>query len=249
MKNNTTSWGKVSEWYNDHLSSGDSYHTKVILPNILRLVDIKKEDAVLDLACGTGFFTKHFSAVSENVLGVDISKELIEYAKKNAPNAKFLVTDAADLSKVGSESFGKISCILALQNIENIKKTFSECFRVLVDSGSFFVVINHPAFRIPKASAWEYDQKTDVQYRRVESYLSQSKEEIVMHPGDKNSPKTVSFHRSLQDYFKAATAAGFVVTRLEEWISHKKSEFGPKQKAEDKARKEIPLFLMIEFKK
>ncbi len=36
---------------------------------------------------------------------------------------------------------------------------------------------------------------------------------------------------------------GFAVTRLEEWISNKKSQKGPRVTAEDKARKEIPLFL------
>ena len=61
--------------------------------------------------------------------------------------------------------------------------------------------------------------------------------------------KTVSFHRPLQVYIKALTKAGFVVSRLEEWISHKKSGSGPRQAAEDTARKEIPLFLCIEARK
>jgi hypothetical protein len=53
----------------------------------------------------------------------------------------------------------------------------------------------------------------------------------------------------MQDFFKALSKAGFAVTKLEEWISHKKSEKGPKQAAEDTARKEIPLFLMLEVRK
>jgi hypothetical protein len=35
------------------------------------------------------------------------------------------------------------------------------------------------------------------------------------------------------------------VTMLEEWNSHRKSEPGPRAKAEDLARKEIPLFLCL----
>ena len=53
----------------------------------------------------------------------------------------------------------------------------------------------------------------------------------------------------MQDYFKALTRSGFSVSRLEEWISHKKSQAGPRQAAEDTARKEIPLFLMLEARK
>ena len=69
-----------------------------------------------------------------------------------------------------------------------------------------------------------------------------------MHPGEEKSEQTFSYHRSLQDFFKALAKNGFVVSRLEEWISHKISERGPRQAAEDIARKEIPLFLMLEAK-
>jgi hypothetical protein len=70
-----------------------------------------------------------------------------------------------------------------------------------------------------------------------------------MHPGKAGSLKTMSYQRSLQEFFKAFNKTGFVVTRLEEWISHKKSQKGPRQKAEDAARKEIPLFMCIEIRK
>ena len=42
---------------------------------------------------------------------------------------------------------------------------------------------------------------------------------------------------------------GLAITRLEEWISHKQSGAGPRQAAEDKARKEIPMFMCLEIKK
>ena len=68
-----------------------------------------------------------------------------------------------------------------------------------------------------------------------------------MNPGEKdNKSFTYSFHRPLQLYFKTFAKNGFAVTRLEEWISHKESEPGPRQDAENTARKEIPLFLFLE---
>jgi hypothetical protein len=63
--------------------------------------------------------------------------------------------------------------------------------------------------------------------------LSAQKAELLVHPGKKGSEKTVSYHRSLQDFSKALFKAGFAVTRLEEWISHKQSQKGPRQQAED----------------
>ena len=67
-----------------------------------------------------------------------------------------------------------------------------------------------------------------------------------MNPGQVKSEKTISFHHPLQFYFKALEKAGFVVTRLEEWTSHKESEKGPRAGAENRARKEFPLFLFLE---
>lgn len=70
-----------------------------------------------------------------------------------------------------------------------------------------------------------------------------------MNPGQvkegKMPEKTVSFHRPLQSYFKFLQKSGFAVSRLEEWNSHRKSELGKRSKAEDTARKEIPLFLAL----
>ena len=41
-QNNKTSWGNVAGWYDDLLEkSPDSYQEKVILPNLLRIIDPK----------------------------------------------------------------------------------------------------------------------------------------------------------------------------------------------------------------
>ena len=109
--------------------------------------------------------------------------------------------------------------------------------------------MNHPAFRAPKVSSWQWDEKEWAQYRRMDAYLSEFQTEIDMNPGQKKSEKTVSFHRSLQWYFKMLRKNGFAVTKLEEWISHREPTRGPRFAAEDKARKEFPLFLFLEGKK
>jgi hypothetical protein len=101
--------------------------------------------------------------------------------------------------------------------------------------------------RVPQSSSWGFDEEKKVQYRRLDAYLSGKKVTIDMHPGKgKKKSVTYSFHRSLQEYMKLLKGAGFCITRLEEWISHRVSEAGPRAKAEDVSRKEFPLFMMIE---
>ena len=246
MNSKNTSWGKVKEWYEEVLRDEDSYQAKVILPNLLRAMSIKAGETVLDLACGPGFFSHAFANAGAKVIGVDISKELIAVAKEKNPNADFYVSSADSLRKIQDKSIDKVVVVLALQNIANVKGALEEAKRVLCSRGRLYLVLNHPVFRIPKRSSWGWDEAEKLQYRRIDSYLSESKEEIVMHPSALKSTTTISFHRPLQYYFKLLGNAAFTTFRMEEWISHKKSESGPRQKAEDSARKEIPLFLFIE---
>ncbi|KKR45960.1 MAG: hypothetical protein UT90_C0015G0009 [Parcubacteria group bacterium GW2011_GWA1_40_21] len=243
-----TSWGNVASWYDEMLEEKDgTYQKNVILPNILRLLDIKKGEVVLDLACGTGFFSREFFKNGAKVFGTDISPELIKIAKENSPKEiKFFISLADQLSLIGDKSVDKIVIILAVQNIENISGVFSECHRVLKTDGKLFLVMNHPSFRVLQKSSWGFNEKNKIQYRRMDEYMSESKTKIEMHPGKDKSKSTVSFHRPLQVYFKMLKKNRFCVSGLEEWISDKKSQPGPRAIAEDKARKEFPLFLFME---
>jgi ubiquinone/menaquinone biosynthesis C-methylase UbiE len=241
-----TSWDKVASWYDGLLAGDGTYQKDLILPNLLRLMHIRRGDAVLDLACGQGFFAREFYKLGARVTGADVSRKLIDIARQNSPkDIAFHVAPASELAFLKDASMDKIAIVLALQNIEEVADGLRECFRVLGKGGELYIVLNHPAFRIPKASSWGWDEAAGMQYRRVDAYLSEAKIEIQMHPGDKPGEHTISFHRPLQYYFKALNKAGFAVSLLEEWNSNRKSEPGPRAKAEDKARKEIPLFLCL----
>jgi ubiquinone/menaquinone biosynthesis C-methylase UbiE len=244
-----TSWGKVASWYSDYLeTTEDSYQKQVILPNLLRVLGAKP-GKVLDIACGQGFFTRAMHEAGAAVEGADISKALVEEAKRLSPKLTFHVAPADKLGFAKDGSYDVATVVLAIQNIEDISAAFAEAARILAPHGRLILVIMHPAFRNPQKTAWGWDEENNVQYRRVDAYLSASKAELVVHPGRAKSEVTVSYHRSLQDFSKALAKAGFAITKLEEWISHKKSGKGPRQKAEDIARKEFPLFMMIEAQK
>jgi ubiquinone/menaquinone biosynthesis C-methylase UbiE len=247
QKGEKTSWGKEAKWYSDHLESPDTYHAKVILPNLMRIVAPEPRTHILEIGCGEGFFSRAFAEAGASVTASDVGKELITVAKEKGGGPEYHVSPAEDLSWVRMRSMDTVVAVLTLQNMEHIEPVMKEVAKTLRPGGRFVFVLNHPAFRIPKATAWGYDEGTKTQYRRVDAYLSARKEKVDMHPGAKQSKSyTYSFHRSLQDYMKALRAAGFSITRLEEWISHKTSEPGPKARAENIARKEFPLFMLIE---
>lgn len=254
LENKETSWGKVAEWYDDLLSTdGDSYQAKVILPNLTRRLEPKKGKMILDLACGQGFFTREWVKAGATVVASDIAAPLIDIAKKQSPQPNaYHVAPAHDISFVASNSLDAVTIILALQNIENLSAVCVEVARVLKPGGNFYIVLNHPAFRIPKQSSWDWDEKAKKQYRRIDAYMSESKSSIDMNPGTKEQSgkeHTVSFHRPLQVYAKLLGKAGFGITHIEEWISHKMSKPGPRGEEENRTRKEIPMFLLLEATK
>ncbi len=247
-----TDWGSVAEWYDKHLEkTGDTYHDKVVHPNLLRMLGDIKGKQILDLACGQGIFSRLLADKGASVVGVDLGKELIDIAEKKNAEYKFKIhffhSASNDLFMVKDDTKDIVVCVLALQNIEKLQETITEVSRVLKKGGRFLMVLNHPAFRNPRHTHWGYDEAEKVQYRRVEEYLSESKIKIDMTPGATKDKKfTVSFHRPLQVYVKSFGKHGLAMTRLEEWESHKASQKGPRKIAEDKARKEIPLFLAME---
>lgn len=247
----TTSWGQVAKWYDKLLEKDDdSFQQKVILPNLIRSINPDKNQVILDLACGQGFFARVFAQGGAQVIASDISPELIKIAKSHpSKNIQYYISPADKIFFCKDKSVDAITIVLALQNIKNADAVLAECARVLKEKGSLFLVLNHPAFRAPKVSSWQWDDKEKTQYRRMDAYLSEFQTEIDMHPGQKQSEKTVSFHRPLQWYFKMLRKNGFAVSKYEEWISHREPTKGPRFEAENKARKEFPLFLFLEAKK
>jgi ubiquinone/menaquinone biosynthesis C-methylase UbiE len=249
MKAKSTSWNNVAPWYQNLVTKEDSYQNTVILPNLLRLLGPLKNKTVLDLACGQGFFSHSMLEGGAGVIGVDAAPDLIALAKKNIPDGTFYVAPADQIGFIKNESCDAVVIILAIQNIKEVDSTFAEAKRVLKPGGRLLLVLNHPAFRIPKQSSWDWDETNKIQYRRLDRYMSEMTSEIEMHPGQKKSTTTVSFHRPLQYYFKLLTKHGLAVTRLEEWISPKNTPAGPRADAENLARKEFPLFLFLEATK
>jgi ubiquinone/menaquinone biosynthesis C-methylase UbiE len=243
----STSWGGVADWYEEHLKGEDTYHAKVIAPNLMRILNPAEGMRILDLGCGEGYFSRLIHESGATVIGADIAQELISAAKKRTPDIAYHVASAESLRFAGMADFNAVICVLALQNMEKLDVVLREIARVVKPQGRVLIVLNHPILRIPKKSSWGWDAEAKIQYRRIDSYLSQSRASIEMAPGKKSAEVTWSFHRSLQDYVKAFAACGFSITRLEEWISHKKSENGPRAHAEDIARKEFPLFMCIEL--
>jgi len=241
-----TSWNEVSSWYDQLVGEkGSDYHQNVIIPGALKMLDPRKGEKILDVACGQGVFARKLAEVGAEVTGIDAAKDLINAAQKRSPNIQYLVADASSMKMFQNESFDAVSCIMAIMNMEPLGAVLKEMARVLKRGGRMLLVLNHPCFRIPRQSGWGMDENRKLQYRRIDSYMSEMKIPIKMHPGYNPGIQTWTFHRPLAVYFKELAENGLMVKQLEEWVSHRKSLPGSVKRTEDRSRNEIPLFLAI----
>lgn len=240
-----TSWENSHSWYDKTVGEkGHYYHQSVIFPKALKLLELKKGDKLLDLACGQGVLSRQLP-LQVGYLGVDASTSLIKQAKHYASTRNFLVGDVTQTLKTPEKDFSHATIILALQNIEHPQLVLRNASNHLKSQGKLLIVLNHPCFRIPRQSSWGIDEAKKLQYRRVDRYLSPLKIPIQTHPGrQKDSQETWSFHHSLSDYSLWLKEEGFSIELIEEWVSDKQST-GGHAKMENRSRAEFPLFLTI----
>jgi ubiquinone/menaquinone biosynthesis C-methylase UbiE len=242
-----TSWQPVAGWYDSLVGDkGSYYHEKLVIPGVINLLKNIEHKSILDLGCGQGIFGR---SLGNNIAyqGVDLSKTLVDSAKirDNFKNHQYIVGDIAKKLPVEKNDFDVATCILALQNVTNPDEVIKIASMHLRNGGHFILVLNHPCFRIPRQSAWGIDEKQNVQYRRITRYLSAMKIPVATHPGrGKDSPVTWSSHFSLSDLSNYLETAGFLIEKIEEWKSDKKSQ-GSAAARENRSREEIPLFMTI----
>lgn len=91
--------------------------------------------AVVDLGCGTGYFTPKLSGKHNQVLGVDLSEGMITYAREHrSDDITWMVGDAESLP-LADNSIDLIFSTLAIQWCSSYQDLFAELFRVLKPRG------------------------------------------------------------------------------------------------------------------
>ena len=251
VRHQNTSWQPVSEWYTKTVGeSGNYYHQHVVIPAVLQLLNLSENSSLLDLACGQGVLERQISP-SVYYQGIDISPSLINYAKTQIhnPNHHVAVGNVTRPLPIAKTNFSHAAIVLALQNIEEPELALQQAADRLAPNGTLVLMLNHPAFRIPRQSSWGIDEKTKTQFRRVDRYLSPLKIPITAAPGQgQRSAITWSYHQPISAYSAFLNNAGFVIEIIEELGSDKVS-VGKAAKMENRSRVEFPLFMAIKARK
>jgi ubiquinone/menaquinone biosynthesis C-methylase UbiE len=237
-----SSFEKVKDWYGTLVGKkGHYYHQSVIFPRLKKWFQLTASDSIIDFGCGQGVLARELGKKCY-YLGLDASASLIREAKKNNKSKEhfFAVQDLTEPFSFEKKDFSHGFFLLSLQNMAKPEVAISNASKHIKKMGRCVFVINHPCFRIPRQSDWGVDETQKLLYRRVNRYMTPMEIPIQIGKGQ----KTFSYHFSFSDLSDMLNKGGFVIEKIEEWCSDKKSS-GAKAKMENRARKEFPLFCAI----
>ncbi len=112
-------------------------------------------DNVVDLGCGTGFFSSTLQTVfsDSQLIGLDLAEGMVAFASNRSEYGSWLCGDAENLP-LAENSIGIIFSSLAIQWCEDSDALFSEVFRVLKPGGSFVFSTLGPATLHELRNAW-----------------------------------------------------------------------------------------------
>jgi ubiquinone/menaquinone biosynthesis C-methylase UbiE len=145
-------WNEIAPRYHKRWASVDKgpfQSTK----KLIELVKINKNNAVLDVACGTGVVTKQIQKKVGNlgyVVGVDTSTTAIKIAKKwnnKNKNLDFVNIDAENFSF--SKKFDIITCQYALFFFPNAQKALKNMKNSLKKSGKIGISVHGSKDNVP----------------------------------------------------------------------------------------------------
>lgn len=106
------------------------------------LLNLEKIDVLLDAGCGEGYTSYVVSKKVKKVIGVDISKETIDFNNKfSNKKLSFQVVDLNNLSKSFYSKFDKIICMDVLEHANGFPNIINNFSKALKKEGVFLVTI------------------------------------------------------------------------------------------------------------
>jgi SAM-dependent methyltransferase len=133
--------------YTSWASSYDDPGNPVIAleePAVRSLVDPLPPGRALDAACGTGRHARHLADMGHDVVGVDLTPEMLRRARAAVPEAVFLEADLVDIASFPAGRFDLVVCGLALAHVADLDRATGELARVLRPGGRLVISVLHP---------------------------------------------------------------------------------------------------------
>jgi len=166
-----------------------------------------KNKKILFAGCGDGLECILTVKKGARVVGIDISEEGIESAKRNCPGAEFYVADF-ERTKFKNNSFDVIVSILAVMYKKNLGLVLKEFRRILKREGFIVLAVPHPTRKMLK-------------YNKMNYFIKGKKLEVW------RGIRRFNYYRLFEDYFDNFISSKLKVVKLIEPKPVKENERTP----------------------
>lgn len=218
---NAEAWTKLSRL------GYDVYRNYVNTPTFFKILPNVEGLKGLDVGCGEGYNTRLTAKKGAKMTAIDISEKFIELAKdkeeKTPLGITYEVSSALNLP-YDDEKFDFVISTMSFMDMPNVKKAFSEVYRVLKKNGFFQFSISHPCFST-SIRKWIKDDEGELAGLMVGNYfneLEEDMEEWIFSAAPEeltreiNKFKVPRFHLTLSSWLNLLIQTGFILKEFQE---------------------------------
>ncbi|MCI4319758.1 MAG: class I SAM-dependent methyltransferase [Thermoplasmata archaeon] len=146
-------WDANADFWDAQMGEGNLTHRHLVAPAMERLLDLRKGEEVLDVACGNGQFARRLAGLGAHVLAVDLSEQMLAHA--GARSAEFEgrveyrrldASNPASFQDLRSGGFSAVVCAMSLMDLRHLPPLARALPRLLGPGGRFVFSVTHPAF-------------------------------------------------------------------------------------------------------
>ena len=215
-------WNHAADAWDDFVESGkDYYRHEIHGPALLAVCEPLDGQRVLDLGCGQGYFTRQLARHGAQAVGIDISEELLDYARQHEADEQlgthYHLMNAADAHlHFAPGSFDLVTACFSLHDMADPAAVLSSTCAVLKANGRMAFAIPHPASDTPYRE-WEIDKDGARGALKINHYFATGptvlhwKMKRLMYPWD-----APYWRHTLSEWSAMVAAAGFYTCRLHE---------------------------------
>ncbi|RQH49055.1 methyltransferase domain-containing protein [Okeania hirsuta] len=162
---------------------------EIWVPQILEGIPVKPEWKVLEIGCGVGHLIKYLREKFARVDGVDISENMIQFARQyladGKQNGELYINNGDDLQQLADENYDFVFSTIVFQHIRSIsivKSYFREIFRVLKPGGYLRIKVHdHSAESLGNFD--EEGAKDQQYYFSGNAYTEEKLKDLLMAAG------------------------------------------------------------------
>jgi SAM-dependent methyltransferase len=226
--------GEVFQRYVQHRAWEENPVEAIEKPLVLGLLPGKLKGAVLDVGCGYGDLAPELlrRGVS-HYTGIDASRKMISLAesRQSDPRAAFIRADITRWHDEGA-AYKLVLSRLVFHYVADLAALLDKLRSCLPRKGQLICSVEHPLLTssLDRPAGKKGDWVVD-------GYFNPGPREQEWLGG-----KVVKYHRSLEDYWRLFTQAGFRIESLREGCPQPAQFRTP---GEYERRKRIPLFLIL----